>query len=232
MQMEKQKKEKKKSSNLKYYFTNEVDQAIVVYNESNQLVKKNILYNNTIYPALDKLSENMINTLKFDYLDLPYEDLKHELVVFLTEKLDKFKAESGKAFSYFSIVARNYLIAKNKKGYEVHKNKVELCVVDEERNIAVELSVDHYRDSLFTYMEEWIEEKDAQLYEIFPDHHDAAIADSILEIFRDRKTLDSFNKKALYILIRERVGIKTQRITKVLSILKDDFYLGFQNYLK
>ena len=45
--------------------------------------------------------------------------------------------------------------------------------------------------------------------------NDAQIADAILELFRKRETIEVFNKKALYIYIREMVDVKTPKITKI-----------------
>ena len=61
---------------------------------------------------------------------------------------------------------------------------------------------------------------DYHLYEIFLKDRDRAIADSINELFKNRNDLYSYNKKALYILIRERTGVHTQYITKVVGKLK------------
>ena len=60
-----------------------------------------------------KLSENVLNTWGFTYFDDDKEDIKHEVVSFLLEKIHKFEEGKGKAFSYFTIVARNYLILNN-----------------------------------------------------------------------------------------------------------------------
>ena len=49
----------------------------------------------------------------------------------------------------------------------------------------------------------------------FPKGNDAQIADAILELFRKRESIEIFNKKALYIYIREMTGVETPVITKV-----------------
>ena len=68
------------------------------------------------------------------------------------------------------------------------------------------------------------------------------IADSVIELFRRKESLDNFNKKALYILIREMTGLKTQHITRVISVMKKynvkafysiseyDIFYNFDNY--
>ena len=69
----------------------------------------------------EKLAENIIHTFKFYYFDVPSEDVKHEVVSFLYMNMHKFTEGKGKAFSYFSIVAKNYLILHNNNNYKKMK---------------------------------------------------------------------------------------------------------------
>ena len=70
------------------------------------------------------------------------------------------------------------------------------------------------------------------IYTLFPKEYDAQIADAILELFRKRENLDIFNKKALYIYIREIVDVKTPKITKIANQLYDIFKEGYVFYLE
>jgi len=56
------------------------------------------------------------------------------------------------------------------------------------------------------------------------------VADSVLELFRTRDNIENFNKKALYILIRERTGLKTQIITKTVNNIKIIYAILYKNY--
>jgi hypothetical protein len=67
---------------------------------------------------------------------------------------------------------------------------------------------------------------------MFHKSEDAQIADAVLELFRKREHLDIFNKKALYIYIREIVDAKTPKITKITSKLYDIFKAGYSFYLE
>ena len=58
------------------------------------------------------------------------------------------------------------------------------------------------------------------IYKVFSKPREIAVADAIVELFRRSETIENFNKKALYILIREMTGILTQYITKVINIMK------------
>ena len=67
---------------------------------------------------------------------------------------------------------------------------------------------------------------------MFPKDEDAQIADAILELFRKRDSIDVFNKKALYIYIREQVDAKTPKITKIANQLYDVFRRNYVHYLE
>src|SRR6056300_1814007 len=114
----------KKNRKNRNYFTLDVDEAIIRYNSSTNRKEKELIYTKEIYPSLDKLSENLINTYKCPYIDLEFEDLKHDLVSFLTEKLGNFSKSAGKAYSYYTVAGRNYLIALNNKNYSKRKQLV------------------------------------------------------------------------------------------------------------
>jgi hypothetical protein len=70
-----------------------------------------------------KLTENLINKMKPDYIDSDFLDLQADMVTYITERLDKFNPASGKAYSYYTRTGWNYLIAENSKAYK--KIKIE-----------------------------------------------------------------------------------------------------------
>ena len=107
----------------KQYFTPDTDAAIKEYLASTNQDERDHIFKTRIHYAFYKLAENLIHTFKFYYTEVDdLEDLKHEVVCFLLEKLDYFKPEKGtKAFSYFSIVGKNYLILYNNNNYKKKK---------------------------------------------------------------------------------------------------------------
>ena len=82
------------------------------------------------------------------------------------------------------------------------------------------------------YITEYTNYCTEHLFEIFPKEYDAQVADAILELFRKRESLDIFNKKALYIYIREIIDVKTPKITKIANRLYDIFKEGYVFYLE
>jgi len=228
-------KELELSKNKKYkrqYFTFITEQAIHAYNTEENKYKRDKVFKDYINYPYHKLVENVYHTFKFTYFDVPYEDVQKEVVAFMTEKISKFQPGKGKAFSYFTIIARNYLIIQNNSNYKKLKARTTTDAIDMERDLGTEMNLSEHQESLKDFIDLWVKWYDENLNKHFSNERDIQIADTVLELFRLRATLESFNKKALYILIRERTGMKTQFITKVVNIMKGQFELMYKEYLR
>jgi len=220
---------KKKASNR--YWTKITEYSVASYNRSydNQNLKEKI-YRRFIYPAFMKLSENLINKMKPDYIDSSFKDLQTDLVTYLTMRLDKFNPNAGKAYSYYTRTAFNYLIAENQKGYSKLKKESEPINIDEERNITTEMHNKEMQEILHFFMDAYVEYCYDNLNTIFTNRSDIHVADSILHLFENRENIEQYNKKALYVFIRERTGLQTNNITKVIKVLKQIYTTKFKEY--
>ena len=219
---------KKKKSNV--YFTRLTDIAISAYNKSDSTVTRERIYRRFIYPAFMKLAENLINKVKPTYIDSTFLDLQTDLVTYLTERLNKFNPLNGKAYSYYTRTSFNYLIAENQRAYSKLKADRQELDVDEQRNIMTELHNDDMRETLQYFMDAYIEYCYDNLTYIFNNSVDIHVADSVLHIFETREHIEDFNKKALYIFIRERTGLETSNITRVIKTLKQIYEEKFTQY--
>lgn len=223
-------RKKKTSSENTHYFPLETQEAIVKYLESESKEEREKLYKEYIHYAFDKLSEFTIHSGKFYYYDTDYEDLKNNTVSFLVEKMNRFRGSKGKAFSYFTKVARNFLIQENRKSYKAKTRVDDLEVVDMQRDLTKEVFDTERKDSLRDFITLWIEHVENNLEKIFSSEKEISIGDSIIELFRTVDDIEDFNKKKLYILIRERTGYKTSNITPIVNKLKKDFYSKYILY--
>lgn len=216
----------------KRYFTSITEIAINAYNRCDDQRLKNKIYNRFIHYPFDKLAENVIHTYKTYYFEVPYEDVKANVVAFLNEKIHKFKGENGRAFSYFTVIARNYLFNENNANYARMKARDGIEVIDSSRDIISEVYLQKQKDDLTEFMDFYVRYIDYNLFELFNKERDRKIADSLNELFRTRDNLYSYNKKALYILIRERTGVQTQYITKVVGKMKIIYRELYLDYAK
>jgi hypothetical protein len=205
----------------KQYFTKDTEDAIIEYNLTDDQRIKDRLYKERIKYAFDKLAEIVYNKWKFTYFDDDPKDVMSEVVTFLIEKIHMYKAGKGKAFSYFTIVARNYLILTNNANYKRYKDTDIMSAMpdsfDTENNWKEENINDEYRTFNKIMLLYW----DEHLENYFQKKRDIQIADAVLELFRRAEYIESFNKKSLYLLIREMTGHPTHYITKVVNKMRE-----------
>lgn len=213
------------------YFGRDTEDAIIAYNQHDDEHARSVIYEECIHPALCKLVENVIHKYKFYHYESSYEDLKHETVVYLHERLDRFTREKGKAFSYFMIVARNYLIVRTTEVYDSNRNREELIIVDETRNLTNEVHEADRQSLLTEFVDQWSKWGIRNVEKMFSSERDQKIAEAVFVLFANCEDVDNYNKKALYILIREHANVKTQYITKVINRLKHIFAEMCHDYI-
>jgi len=219
---------KPKKKNKNYYFTADVDVSIKKYNVTEDQITRDKIYRSEIKPAFEKLAENIIHTFKFYYTDgLSLQDLQHEVVSFLIEKLPKFTADKGKAFSYFSIVAKNYLILNNNKNF---KKLVDSERLEPANGTSTALIVEEEPTPIDFFIQDMIAYYDQNLQKVYPKKNDQVVVDAVINLFRKKESLELFNKKALYIYIREMTNANTQHVTKVIKSLKEKYVKMFNDY--
>ena len=208
-----------KKKKRKVYFGQEVQDAIIEYNSAERSNEKNIIYGTRIHKAFDKLAENIINTFKFTYFDDPFVDVKHEVVAFMVMNMHKYDHTKGsKAFSYFSVVAKNYLILHNNNNYKKLKTHDGMDVLDRHRGNDTSNESD-----MITLTNEIIKYFDDNMNTIFKKDRDLKIGYAIIDLMKQRDDIENFNKKAIYILIREMTDVETAHITSVVNVLKKHY---------
>jgi hypothetical protein len=216
------------------YFTKETEEAIILYNNTTDPDERSKIYRNKIHYAFFKLTENIIHTFKFYYTEVEnIEDLQHEVITFLLSKIHKFNPENGaKAYSYFGTIAKRYLINSNNKNYKKRVEKAPISEIESNENFSYRIDEGSESDKLINFIDKYVEYCTDNIDELFPKKIDAQIADAILELFRKRESIDIFNKKALYIYIREIIDAKTPKITKIADKLYDIFKKHYYFYLE
>jgi hypothetical protein len=223
----------KKANKSNYYFTQETEDAIILYNASSDPVFRSRLFSKELYYPFYKMIESIIHTFKFYYMDVEsVEDLKHDvMVVIVEEKLGGFNPENGaKAFSYFQTIIKRWLIQYNNNNYkklkqvgsfdEIHDSYESNIEDINTRKIPIAKMVDTFVENCYDNFEE-----------LFTKEQDKEVADAVLTLFRTRHDVEIFKKKALYIYIREMTECETPTLTRVINKLRDEFILMQKNYI-
>ncbi len=227
---------KKKKKNPRIYFDMDVQDAIIRYNaldRDENAARRNKIYGEEIHPAFDKLCENIINTFKFTYFDSQFEDVKNEVVSFLVMNMHKYDHSKGaKAFSYFSVVAKNYLILNNNNNYKKLKQH---CDISKLKTSKKGIFVDHLHSedhSISLFVDELVDYLEDNVNQMFKKQRDLNIAYAIIELLKRRDEIENFNKKSLYLLIREMTGVTTNNITKIMNVIRAHYSKLIKEYDK
>ena len=222
----------------KMYFTSETEKAIVEYNKCTDEDERNTIFRERIHAPIDKLAENIINRFKFPYMNANFEDVKNQVVSFLVLNLHKFTEDKGKAFSYFSVVAKNYLVLHNNNSYrdELRSSYLVDSSSDEsfmlEEVLTTKPDAETSQRDTSDFVELLVQYWDFNLDRIFKKHRDREIANAVVELLKRANSIENFNKKALYVLIREMTNNKTVHITKVINKMKVHVLKQMKEYRK
>jgi hypothetical protein len=145
------------------------------------------------------------------------------------------KMTPPKAYSYFGTITKNYLILSNQNNYRKKIETLPVSFIEDDEKFSyqsddIKPPITHI--NLSQFIDKYIEYCSNNIFELFPKESEVQVADAILELFRKRNNLDVFNKKALYIYIREIIDVKTSKITKVADKLYSIFKKKYIFYLE
>lgn len=220
------KKIKRPPSGKEPYFTKETQQAIKEYVESDNEKFRENKYTNDIRPALEKLSENLIFVYGFHKQHPDIDTLKHNCVINLYENLHKFDHDKGKnAFSYFNVVAKNWLIIQSRKR---RKRTDRLIYIDDDcLSIADRYAIEEYSvcpsPEKAMVIEENLDDMKNLLCEIknrTRNEQEKRCIDAIIQVYDNVDQLDYLNKRALFVYIRELSGLTSKQLSVCMSNLR------------
>ena len=223
-------KRRSKNGANRMYFTQETEDAIIAYNnEENQEIREQI-FRDKIHYAFSKLVENIFNTFKFSYFETGPQDVQKECLTHLVANMHKFDPirvskkdpeKKAKAYSYFSIIAKHYLILLNNTNHKKFNQNVEISEERDEHTVQLQANDKYYaQQELTDFIRLIVEFWEKNIDKIFTKQRDLNIANAVVELFRNSDRIDAYNKKALYLYIREMAMCKTQQITKVINRMK------------
>ena len=203
------------------YFTKDHENAIIEYAKTNDIKIRTDLYINWIEPALNEMVDKIIYTYKFT--NLPNIDvLKDECKIWLTTILDKYDPSKGsKAFSYFSVITKNWFIHKVKRTTIENKREVQLDQIPKNVEIRQFTVVNEYESKRMEkefWMGFWEEVNSWETSNMKPNEE--KVYEAIRLIFSNPDRIEIFNKKAIYFYIREITGLNTKQVVNNLNKMR------------
>lgn len=214
-----------------YYFTQVHEDAIIKYALSTDRAIRTKLYIEFIQPAFDEMVDKIIFTYKFNTLP-NIDSLREECKIWLTTILDKYDTTKGsKAFSYYSVITKNWFIQNVKKTNKEKKREVSIEDAEIEIDEEIESSPNDYESTredsefwshLMREISEW-EKMDLR-------ENERKVLNSIIHIFNNIDNIEIFNKKAIYLYIRELTGLNTKQVVSGLTGIKTKYKLFKENW--
>jgi len=218
---------KRKPSGKKPYFTKETQANIKLFIESEDFDEREKIYREKIKPALETLVENLIFVYGFHKQHADIQALKHNCVINLFESLHKFDHDRNKnAFSYFNVVAKNWLIIYSRKVNKIKRKTVYLA--DQASFSAGDmLTLSEYHKAGPAMLPIEKEEKQQALMDMLgylktqcKSDNENRCMDAIIKIFRDNSNLDYLNKRAIFVYVRELSGLNSKQLSVCMSNIR------------
>ena len=215
---------KKKKSKKNHYFTIVHQHAIMAYAEAEDPKVRNNLYIEVIGPAFDELVNKIVCTYKFYHLP-NIDSLKSECKEILLKAMSKFDGSKGfSAFSYFSAVTKNFFIAKVKKYSKQRRTEVsyeDIAKNTQEENLVSEINYESQReakefwDFLLVEIDNWekLDLKDQEL----------KVLKAVQTVMNSVDDIEIFNKKAVYLYLRELTGLDTKQVVNNLNKMRERY---------
>jgi hypothetical protein len=218
-------KRKRRKRRKNHYFTQEHEDAIVRYAQITCVRERTELYVRWIEPAFNEMVDKIVFTYKFT--NLPNIDLlRDECKIWLMTILDKYDQSKGsKAFSYFSVITKNWFIHKVKKQQKQNRTEVNIDNIAknyEEKYLLTELSYlsEREKDEFWIKFYEELKSWDTNSMK----ENDLKVYKAICVLFESKDDIDIFNKKAIYLYLRELTGLNTKQVVNSLKKFKTKYY--------
>lgn len=213
------------------YFGPEVDVKIGEYVAEKDPAVKNSIFESGIRPALVKLIDSLMYIYGFYRIDDP-DMLRNEALSNLYEVLPKFDPTKGKkAFSYFNVVAKNWFIWKIRErnrrlkqqsenfygiDHDIVKSNPSMVLSSHEDEIVEK----EFWVSLFKDMDRW--------RPLLKKNQEVQVLDAIVFLLQNPGLVSIYNKKAVFLYIREMTGLTMKQVNHNMNRLKE-LYMTFRD---
>jgi len=214
------------------YWGEDQESAVVEFNTNADIDEKHKVFVDVIEPAFRKLVENIYYTYNFNKILWDREQIEHEVMTHLYEKLSKFDVtKNKKSFSYFGTITKNWMIQR----CNADKNK--RFIDDDNQDIIVQnISIHAYEeDEVVRHNEEFINEiiGDFDDWDAKDNYtrDDFAVLEIVNDILKNYERFNIYNKKQLYVYIREATDLPSRKITKSLKKIKMNYFSVKEDFI-
>jgi DNA-directed RNA polymerase specialized sigma subunit len=206
------------------YFTQDHEDAIIRYTQTTDNTIRSEIYIKWIQPAFDEMVDKIVYTYRFT--NLPnIDDLRDECKVWLTTVLNKYDPNKGsKAFSYFSVITKNWFIHKVKQTTRRNQREVDYEIAAKEIDEKYVISNNQYYDKrekeeFWTHLWTEIDSWDASIM----NENERKVYEAVKILLNSVDEIEIFNKKAVYLYLRELTGLNTKQVVSQLNKMRKKY---------
>jgi len=221
---------KRGSGDKPLYFDATTQQSIIEFQLSCDSSERHEIYIDRIMPAFNKLVESLIFTYGFASPNEPIEHMKNDCVTFLYESLHKFDATRGKkAFSYFNVIARNWLVISSKN----RQKKVKRFVSIEDLKDSKCGEAEAYKNALIHHgpeeqminslQREIVIEMLDKIKRQLVHQHEHDCLDAIVTVFNQIDELDFLNKRAIFVYVKNISNLNQKQLGSAMSVIRKHY---------
>ena len=221
---------RKPGSKSKNYFNADTQAAIIEYQNSDSLDEKNTLYVKAILPAFEKLAQNLIFIYGFISPGEPYEHLKNDCVSFLFETIHKWSPDKGtKAFSYFNVVAKNWLIINSRRRVKNERRHVSadyqegMSRRDKQAYAAHDIVLSPDEEMIKKNFRNEIMEVLKEIQSRASGENEKKCIDAVVTVFETVDQLDFLNKRAIFVYVRDISGLSPKQLSVAMSTIRKHY---------
>ena len=208
------------------YFTQVHEDAIVEYSNTEDIKRRSELYIQYIGPVFDEMVDKIVYTYKFT--TLPNIDvLRDECKIWLVTVLDKYDPSKGsKAFSYFSVITKNWFIHQVKKRSKQQRTELNIEAIPVEIQLKYVATYNPYSKEreIREFASRFKDEIDSWEHPNMKPNEEKVLS-AVKILFENSENIEIFNKKAIYLYLREITGLNTKQVVNNLNKMKIKYNL-------
>lgn len=225
----------------KNYFGQEQENAVLEYLTVDDVQVKNLIYNEKLKPAFEKMIESIIRRYNLYIPEESFEETFYDTLSFLITKANHFQSDKNKkAYSYYGNICKNYLIGRLQKYTKKNQRNPSYDLDDEEftNNIKYANKIDKNAkvaseivERMIIRLNNMINNETNQLKE-----SEAKLAKALINLFENWDYVMStdgsnkLNRNAVLFFLREETGLDTKGVRDNMKKFRKE-YLMIKDYV-
>jgi hypothetical protein len=171
--------------------------------------------------VFDEMVDKIVFTYKFTTLP-NIDSLRDECKIWLVTILDKYDASKGsKAFSYFSVITKNWFIHKVKRKAKQNRQEMDIAELPKDLELKhISTSNPYYKERNSKEFWMFLEQEVNSWEHDKMKENERKVLEAVKILMESCDDIEIFNKKAIYLYLREITGLNTKQVVNNLNKMR------------